>query len=157
LPNGDIVVDANVFAHACNPSESYFESALALVLTLADAATKLALDDTGKQSPDEWTSNLYREYSECIPPMSLSAAVVAALLSSGRATFYPRPNRELWRKCRAFASRNNNDAILLGIGVACSSHVIITNDYRDFPLTVRRAIARDLKVLLQDSDECAAA
>jgi hypothetical protein len=62
----EIVIDANVFVHALNPDNEFFDSALDIVMELLESEVVLALDDTGKAAPSEWTSNLYREYTECL-------------------------------------------------------------------------------------------
>lgn len=148
----ELVIDANVFAHALNPNADYFDSALTIVRDLVENDLILALDDTGKASPSEWTSNLYREYTECLPP-SLSLEVITFLILGGRVTFHPRPPREKWRICKQLASRNSNDAIVLGIGVQADRHEIVSNDYNDFSPKVRRLAAKDIGVKIVDSDQ----
>jgi predicted nucleic acid-binding protein len=149
----EIVIDANVFAHALNPDVKYFESALGVVQSLLEHDLILALDDTGKASPSTRTSNLYREYTECVPVPSLSSEVIRSLLNDGRVTFHPRPARELWKRCRELAPRNSNDAIVLGIGVQADRHEIVSNDYADFSVKVRRLTEKRIGVKIVDSDQ----
>jgi hypothetical protein len=149
----EIVIDANVFAHALNTDNDFFESAVSLVVGLLDSESILALDDTGKASPDEWTSNLYREYTECISPISVSYEVIHAMIAFGRVIFHLRPKREVWAKCQGLAPANNHDAIVLGIGVQTDQKLIISNDYKDFHRRMRRAAVKEIGVTLLDSDE----
>ena len=150
----EIVIDANVFAHALNPNVDFFDSALSVVHSLlSEQDLILALDDTGKTSPSEWTSNLYREYTECLPAPSLSTEVIKSLLNEGRVTFHLRPAREMWKRCQELASRNRNDAIVLGIGVQANRHEIVSNDYADFSVKVRGLAQNRIAVRIVDSDQ----
>lgn len=149
----DIVIDANVFAHAENPNNAYFSSAVDLVTNLVGSDESLALDDTGKRSPNEATSNLYREYTECLSPNSISFVVIKMLLDSGRVTFHRRPSREIWNKCEKLVPRNRNDAIVLGVGVQTDRHLIVSNDYRDFHSKARKKVLKELDVTILDSDQ----
>jgi hypothetical protein len=156
FPDGDLVIDANILNHACSPSCDYFDTALAILIELLASEVKLALDDTGKDSPNAWTSNLYREYTECIPPLSVAANVIATLLAGDRVNFYLRPQREVWQKCKQLTPQNNNDAIVLGVGVCCTSNTVVSNDYKDFSARTRARAKRLVGVVIQDSDEFAA-
>lgn len=148
------MIDANVFAHALNPNVDFFDSALRVVHSLLQEHDLiLALDDTGRASPSEWTSNLYREYTECLPVPSLSTEVIRSLLNEGRVTFHLRPAREMWRRCQELAPRNRNDAIVLGIGVQANRREIVSNDYADFSVKVRRLAQKRIAVTISDSDQ----
>lgn len=149
----EIVIDANVLAHALNPDNEYYESARHLVSSLLDSELVLALDDTGKDAPLLQTSNLYREYTECLSGASVSREVINALASSGRVVFHARPPRNVWRQCRQLVPGNNNDAIVLGIGVQADRHEIITNDYADFHRSMRREARTTIGVTILDSTE----
>lgn len=149
----DLVVDANVLAHACNPSSTYFESALALVEALLVDDRVLALDDTGKNAPVTDTSHMYLEYTECIPPGSISSALLQLLGQSERLIFLARPSREVWTKCKSLAPRNHGDQIVLGVGVRSTSSLVASNDYDDFNPKVRRSAKKILGVNICDSTE----
>ena len=149
----DIVIDANVFAHSHNPDSSFFDSALAVVNDLLQSMTALALDDTGKAAPALETSHMYREYIECLAPGSLAREVVRLLGDSERIVFYLRPERQSWQSCRKLVPKNHVDAIVLGVGLASAEHIVVSNDYDDFPSIVRAKAKRRLGVLVVDSKE----
>ena len=152
----ELVVDANVLAHSGNPANRYFDSALEIIIGLVESDDLLALDDTGKDAPNAATSNLYREYVESISPVSLAASVLATLLSGERVNFYPRPGRQTWTKCKQLVPRNNNDAIVIGIGACTGDNIVISNDFADFPVRVRSQTKKTLGVTILCSDEFAA-
>jgi len=147
----EIVIDANVFAHALNPANDYYDSALLVVSQLLKSDAILALDDTGKSSPDLRTSNLYREYAECLHPTSLSFEVIRQLLDNERVTFHLRPAAPLWKKCKQLVPRNNHDAIVLGIGTRADSHTVVSNDFDDFNHAVRIKALKEIEVVIVDS------
>jgi hypothetical protein len=152
----EIVIDANVFAHALNPANEFFDSAVSFVAGILETDLKMALDDTGKTSPSEWTSNIYREYTECISPTSVSYDVIRTMLGLGRVTFHQRPAKEKWAHCKKLTPANNNDAIVLAVGVQADGHLVVSNDYRDFHRKIRRSARQELGVEVLDSDELAA-
>lgn len=149
----DIVIDANVFGHSNNPDVPRFSSALGVVSWLLDSDVNLALDDTGKAAPDQVTSNLFREYSEAVPPTSFARVVINEMFNRGRVRFHPRPSRQDWKACCALIPRNQHDAIVLGIAVCTDLHTLVTNDFDDFDEATRRKAKKLLAVLIRDSDE----
>jgi hypothetical protein len=149
----DLVVDANVLAHAANPNVDYFASSLEFVMDAFESDLRFALDDTGKNAPVLACSHLYKEYLECIPPGSLSRMLLQFLSEAGRIEFYRRPKRDVWDACVKLVPRNHGDAIVLGIGSQCESNTIVSNDYDDFNNAVRRKVQRRLHVRIIDSDE----
>jgi hypothetical protein len=149
----EVVVDANVLGHSANVNSDYFDSALKIVLALLESDDSIALDDTGKQAPALRTSHMYREYEECLPPGALARELLRVLANGGRINFYLRPARDIWKACQKLIPRNAVDAIVLGVGVACPAHLVVSNDYQDFPHDVRREAHRKLGVLVRDSDQ----
>lgn len=139
MPN-HVVLGANVLAHSANPGDPHFESALAAIVAMLEANvdTLLALDDTGKNAPALETSHLYQEYSECVAPGSLAREMLRVLGEAGRIAFYRRPGQAEWRKCKRLVPRNNGDAIVLGVGAASLTKLVVSNDYADFSPGVRR-------------------
>jgi hypothetical protein len=152
----DIVLDANILGHAGNPTSHFFDSAVSVIQQVLDSDLILQLDDTGKAKPAMETSNLYREYQNCIVPQSLASSFLVAMLLSGRVEFQPRPKRDIWKKCQTHVPRNNGDAIVLGVAVLSESRDLVSNDLNDFSHQVRRDIKRSLRVHIRTSDEWAA-
>lgn len=149
----EIVIDANVFAHALNTQDQFFASAAALVLSLVDSDLKLAVDDTGKKAPDKSTSHMLAEYNRCISPFSLSANVISTMLMSGRVVFHPRLRGQKRTACKQLVPANHRDAIVLGVGMLTDLKLIVSNDYLDFHAAMRSQARKHLGVNLIDSDD----
>ncbi|SIK10437.1 Uncharacterised protein [Mycobacteroides abscessus subsp. abscessus] len=148
----EIVIDANVFAHADNPCDKYFESAVILVNGLLSSALRLAIDDTGKNAPDPSTSHMYCEYRRCLAPTSPSFTVFNQMLLSGRVVFHPRLKGAKREACAKLTPANDHDAIVLGVGTLTDLRLIVSNDYSDFHPRMRRQAKKQIDVDLVDSE-----
>jgi hypothetical protein len=150
----DIAVDTCVLAHACQARFVYAESAVALLDRIRVREDLMwVLDDNGKAAPAVETSLLWAEYNQTLGPQSFPLILVASLLRSGRVFFARRPGQSLRGSIRRLVPGNQRDQVVLGAAAGSSDKVLATNDFDDFPDSVRAEIRSQLGIAIQASYE----
>lgn len=153
LCNEDIVLDTNVLSHAENPGSVNQESALAVLHWMMKSNTLWVLDDNGKDAPNPWTSILYVEYHETLPPQSLSLLLLQTCLQSERVKFAARPTRVDREIIERLIPRNKRDRAVLGAARGSTDRILVSNDEADFDAATRKAVKKVLGVQILNSAE----
>ncbi|WP_282858230.1 hypothetical protein [Pseudoclavibacter helvolus] len=151
----DIILDTNVLSHADNPASPNQVSALQVVSWMRDTSALWVLDDNGKSAPDPWTSVLYLEYQETLPPQGASITLFLACLQSGRIKFSPRPNHVDRKAIEKLVPRNKRDRAVLGAAHGSESKILVSNDLSDFSEKVRKSALKELGVSVLHSEDAA--
>lgn len=143
----DIVLDTNVIAHASNPNDPTQADCFRILDWLRlTTAVDWTLDDNGKEAPDPRTSVLVKEYRATLAPGSLGLELLTHFLQSGRVAYVPRPKYDVRKKIEKLIPANKADRVVLGAAHGSSSRVLVTDDYADFPDSVRKIAKKSLKV-----------
>lgn len=153
LCEGDLVIDTNVLAHCLNEDFPSHSSAREVVYWMHDCSAKWVLDNTGKNRPDPHTSVLYKEYCDTLPLDSVPLLVLELCLETQRVEFSDRVAQEVKKTIARLVPRNSNDQKVLGASVGSSDRVLVSNDYDDFPVSVRKTVLKKLGVSIVSSGE----
>lgn len=150
----DVVVDANIFAHAQNPKEKHCDAAAEFLERLLQVNTKLCLDGYFEDGPRN-SSLIGQEYLNSVQPTGKGYAFLVKLLSSGRVKMgVSRKVPPNVRKIVADAiPKNNHDRTLVFVSYNSASRVVVSHDYMDFPKAVRGRIRKELGVVVEMAAE----
>lgn len=152
-----MVLDTNVLSYADNSQSDKHPDALNVVKFVHQSSLKWVLDDQGKAAPDPSTSLLYSEYLNTLAPQGYSLTVFYYLLQTARVSFAARPDRNDRQEIRKLVPKNTFDQAVLGAALGSADHVLVSDDYRDFPAPVRRAALKRWGVIILGSVEAALA
>lgn len=147
----DVVIDANIFGNAIDVRCLSQGTAIDTLTALLSSSRSLALDDTGGSAPASETSHLYLEYQPFVHPGSVGAAILTKIALQGRLIYFPSCTHEERKQIEKLIPRNKKDRRVLGIGVASESRLIVTNDFSDFDVVVRKKVKKQFKVNIIDS------
>lgn len=136
-----------MIGHAQNPADKYFECASSLFDSLLDRDDIFVVVDDGGLVWKEWDSELN--------DLSLPAAVLAELLKAGRVlevsltALHADDKKFVETQIRRSKPR---DRTFLKVAMIHSEE-LISNDYTDFTVAVRRAVKKRCGLLLLDACE----
>ena len=147
----DLVIDTNVLMHADNPQEPRYADAAQLVVAVAGANVRLAVDEGFHIDEAKNGSIIGHEYLEHLIPLSVGFQLVAQLVGSGRVAILPRRVPPATGRRINQLLRNRHDRTFLKVAVNSEEHVLCSHDYTDFSNAKRATIARNVSVLVCDA------
>lgn len=143
----ELVIDTNVFEHAGNLENKFYESAYAVMQTLHTSDVILCFDDEGLIAQEYWTRLEFQPIGRAAlsfvgsrsryrqVPVTTSSSDVSWMISIGVSK--PR------------------DRTFIGVGANTADKILISNDEADFKPSNRRKIQRKFDMKLLFSNEYA--
>lgn len=151
----DVTLDTNVLVHSKTPTSPYYVSAYEVLdwLRTCKSGTRWVLDDQGQSAPNPDTSVLYMEYRKHLPPQSLPMILLVHFLKASRIHWSARPDTSLRKSLRELVPGNKHDQAILGAAVGSTGRFLVSNDFNDFPASVRDRVRRELETAIVSSVE----
>jgi hypothetical protein len=148
----DFVIDTNILANSANDGSPHQADCLRFIVALSESGAFWALDDNGKNAPVIDTSLLWAEYGETVSPQAPAMLILQSLLGD-RVCFADRPDERTRKLIRALVPANKRDQVILGAATGAGSRRLVSGDFSDFSVVVRKSCAKNLKVFVLDADE----
>jgi hypothetical protein len=141
-----VVIDANVWAHAANQRDPHFATSLELCEITPNADYLLCVD-SGWTMDDSNSSRIGAEYRQWIKFGSPGFEAIIWLATHERIRLFnvvlPESER---RRVNRLLPRNNHDRHYLRVTICTLNRLLVSHDYDDFTERVRTECARTLDV-----------
>lgn len=136
----EVVVDANVWAHADNEDVSYVDACVLLCSQIASTTFVLCVDG-GWSMDDTNRSRIGVEYQDWVRVGSLGYHAIVWLASNERVVFIEnmKPSDADRQAIAALLPNNKHDRHYLRLVICTADRLFISHDYEDFTDEVRDA------------------
>lgn len=143
----DLVVDANVWAHAQNPAQPLFTASQHLLQELIADGRPLVFDEGLDEDPGKNRSKIFAEYANCIGVETAVARLFAYLLGNGQWRETPRQvPANIWQAIKELVAEDMSDAVYVCVAYNSDDQHLISNDSVVFPEENRERIKKSLGV-----------
>ena len=150
----DLVVDANVLAHAANPAEPRFGAAIHLAHEILNSDVIICVDENFSLDSAKNRSRIGHEYLEFLQFGSLGFMVIATLAEVMRIKEVPRGVNQRVRQFVNQNVRDPTDHVYIYVAHNSDDQTLVSHDFRHLPPHVRNLLSREIEVNIVDSEIC---
>ncbi len=149
----DMVIDTNVFLHACNPGVTYYQEAGNLMTALLRVSTILRVDEGFDKDEARNQSIIMSEYLTHFHIGMLAYAIVSHLASTDRIRPVPRSVKLADGRRVNRIIPEPRDRVFLKVAMNSEDLFLTSHDFAHFPLPTRIRINKIFQVQVKTSGE----
>jgi hypothetical protein len=149
----DIIIDTNVFEHTSNPKVKYYHSSNCVLKKICESPTLLCLDEGYDPIEALNRSWISREYIERLRRVSSGYTYLLLILNQKKYKIIERSKYRRHMKTIGRKISDQTDRHFICVAFESTGKIFISNDYQDFPLTIRKECKNKHMVNILNSTE----
>ena len=153
----DIVIDANVFLHSCNPASGRQTMCCTLLGHVKDCDVHLCVDEGFDWEEAKNRSQIGAEYIKHLKVGTVAYELVVHLAKSGRIDIVSRSVPQIAARLIQRQVTKGPDRTYLKVAYNSREKTLASHDYGDIPDTVRGRLKRQLMVNVVSAEGATAA